>query len=429
MAISDIVKNAGERQLRELAEAGVRAKQALRGVREHAVKTMGEVIGTAEAGVTAFGFGYLRGRYGSEGELSVLGVPVDLAVALGLKGMAFADAFDRYNTDAHAIGQGALDSYLTAMGVRFGLESKKESAATTAAVKGEYAAVGAARPHIGVTAEELAQETCESPSATAFQGSSLPHESPVSFRICRKSRSQSRPPRPRAIAGRRAASRQWRSGGRSSGQFEGTARILGARRSTAAARGRALRIRDCEGKMHAELERTLHFNEVFMAILGHDLRTPLAAITTGAQCALRMSNDERLTPALRRIVSSSERMERMIGQVQDLGRARVGGGIELKRKPTEIEALCSELVTELERTSPDSIFEVQVVGDTVGTWDADRLAEALSNLLSNPIEHGSQGVPVALRIDGTDPAWVSIQVHNEGTIEPNTMPIVFEPFA
>ena len=162
MAISDIVKNAGERQLRELAEAGVRAKQALRGVREHAVKTMGEVIGTAEAGVTAFGFGYLRGRYGSEGELSVLGVPVDLAVALGLKGMAFADAFDRYNTDAHAIGQGALDSYLTAMGVRFGLESKKESAAPTAAVKGDYAAVGAARPHVGVTAEELAQEMARS---------------------------------------------------------------------------------------------------------------------------------------------------------------------------------------------------------------------------------------------------------------------------
>ena len=72
------------------------------------------------------------------------------------------NAFDRYNTDAHAIGQGALDSYLTAMGVRFGLESKKESAATTAAVKGEYAAVGAARPHIGVTAEELAQEMARS---------------------------------------------------------------------------------------------------------------------------------------------------------------------------------------------------------------------------------------------------------------------------
>ena len=84
MAISDIVKGAGERQLRELAEAGIRAKQALRGVRETAAKTMGEVIGTAEAGVTAFGFGYLRGRYGADGDLSVFGVPVDLAVALGL---------------------------------------------------------------------------------------------------------------------------------------------------------------------------------------------------------------------------------------------------------------------------------------------------------------------------------------------------------
>jgi len=162
MAISDIIKGAGERQLRELAEAGIRAKQTLKGVRERAVKTMGEVIGTAEAGVTAFGFGYLRGRYGAEGELSVLGVPVDLAVALGLKGMAFADAFDRYNTDAHSIGQGALDSYLTAMGVRFGLESKKEATAATVAVKGDYAAVGAARPYVGVTAEELAREMARS---------------------------------------------------------------------------------------------------------------------------------------------------------------------------------------------------------------------------------------------------------------------------
>jgi len=161
MAISDIVKNAGERQLRELAEAGVRAKQALRGVRETAAKTMGEVIGTAEAGVTAFGFGYLRGRYGADGDLSVFGVPVDLAVALGLKGMAFADAFDRYNTDAHSIGQGALDSYLTAMGVRFGLESKKEAQAGTAAVKGEFVSVGA-RPRAVVSASELAEEMARS---------------------------------------------------------------------------------------------------------------------------------------------------------------------------------------------------------------------------------------------------------------------------
>lgn len=68
MAISDIVKGAGERQLRERAEAGIRVKQALRGVRETVAKTMGEVSGTAEAGVTALGFGYLRGRYGADGD-------------------------------------------------------------------------------------------------------------------------------------------------------------------------------------------------------------------------------------------------------------------------------------------------------------------------------------------------------------------------
>lgn len=157
MAISEIVRGAGERQLRELAEAGLRAKQALRGVREQAAKTMGEVIGTAEASATAFGFGYLRGRYG---ELSVIGAPAELLVALGLKGMAFADAFGQYNSDAHAIGQGALDSYLATMGVRIGLESKKEAEQSTAAVKGDYAAVGSGRVH--VSAEELAEEMARS---------------------------------------------------------------------------------------------------------------------------------------------------------------------------------------------------------------------------------------------------------------------------
>jgi hypothetical protein len=75
--------------------------------------------------------------------------------------MAFADAFDRYNTDAHSIGQGALDSYLTAMGVRFGLESKKESQAGTAAVKGDFVSVGA-RPRTVVSASELAEEMARS---------------------------------------------------------------------------------------------------------------------------------------------------------------------------------------------------------------------------------------------------------------------------
>ena len=74
---------------------------------------------------------------------------------------AFADAFDRYNTDAHSIGQGALDSYLTAMGVRFGLESKKEAQAGTAAVKGEFVSVGA-RPRAVVSASELAEEMARS---------------------------------------------------------------------------------------------------------------------------------------------------------------------------------------------------------------------------------------------------------------------------
>ena len=133
MAISEVVKHASRRSLEEMAIAGQSAKGSLKRARDKARETMGEVVQTMEAGTAAFGFGWARGRYATEGELEVFGVPVDLATGLGLKALAFAEQFDRYDQDASAFGQGALDAWLTSQGVRFGMEAKAKAAAPAAA--------------------------------------------------------------------------------------------------------------------------------------------------------------------------------------------------------------------------------------------------------------------------------------------------------
>ena len=133
MAISDVIKHASRRGLEEMAAGGESAKKSLKRAREKAQETMGEVVQTLEAGSAAFGFGWARGRYAQDGELEVFGVPIDLATGLGLKALSFAEQFDRYDSDASAFGQGALDAWLTAQGVRFGMEARQKAAAGPAA--------------------------------------------------------------------------------------------------------------------------------------------------------------------------------------------------------------------------------------------------------------------------------------------------------
>ena len=133
MALSDLVKGQSRRALEETAVRYEGAKKTMARARDKARETMGEVVTTMEAGVAAFGFGWARGRYAEDGELEVFGVPVDLATGLGLKALSFAEQFDRYDQDASAFGQGALDAWLTSQGVRFGMEARQKAAGGAAA--------------------------------------------------------------------------------------------------------------------------------------------------------------------------------------------------------------------------------------------------------------------------------------------------------
>ncbi len=191
-------------------------------------------------------------------------------------------------------------------------------------------------------------------------------------------------------------------------------------------RARAREVRATATAMASE--EMLRLEGTFVGVLGHDLRSPLNAIALGTTFLRRKHADDEETAAmLDGIRSSVGRMTRMIEQILDLTRARLGGGIPLVKKPTQLGGLVSEVVDETVRGTPGVSIEVEAVGDLGGSWDVDRLAQVFSNLLANAVRyHGEE--PVRVTVDGTAPDRVVAAVHNAGVIPPPLLPVVFEPF-
>ena len=171
------------------------------------------------------------------------------------------------------------------------------------------------------------------------------------------------------------------------------------------------------------------YRDQFIGVLSHDLRNPLSAITAGAALlAASADADQRQARVAARILNSAQRMERMIGDLLDLTRTRLGGEIPLNRMLTDLEQVCHEVVLEMQASHTDAIVRCSASGNVTGEWDGDRLAQVLSNLIGNAIQHGGKG-PVTLDI-GEIGDSVRLSVHNHG----NPIPIesqrtIFEPLA
>jgi signal transduction histidine kinase len=179
----------------------------------------------------------------------------------------------------------------------------------------------------------------------------------------------------------------------------------------------------------AELQQTVHFNETFTAILGHDLRNPLAAIITSARLAMARDSTEKLRKPLTRILSSGDRMTRMIDQLLDVTRVRLGGGIAVVPVHTDVAALVRQVMDELDEANPEWSFQLACHGDTCGRWDPDRLSQVFSNLVANAVRHGRSEHGVFVTVDGRGERAVRVTVHNLGAIPPERLPKLFEPLA
>jgi signal transduction histidine kinase len=177
-------------------------------------------------------------------------------------------------------------------------------------------------------------------------------------------------------------------------------------------------------------ERTeaLQLSEMFVAVLGHDLRNPLNAIVTSAHLLQRQSAEPPVKKAADLILSSGRRMGRMIEDMLDLARARLAGGIPLRREPLDLGALIERVVREHQTVFPARRIERHQQGTLWGDWDADRFAQVVSNLLGNALQYGDPDMPIEVRMDGQDDARVMLAIANGGVIPEDVLPKLFDPF-
>lgn len=167
-------------------------------------------------------------------------------------------------------------------------------------------------------------------------------------------------------------------------------------------------------------------SDQFLAVLGHDLRNPLGAISMSAGLISRRA-DHTNTQAASLILTSAERMRRMVDDLLDLTRTRLGSGIPIAPEPAHLKSICEDVVAELQAFYPDRLLDFNAGGDLRGTWDPDRLAQVLSNLVGNALQYGARDRPITVdaRADGEE---VVMEVHNEGNPIPTAIVAnIFEP--
>jgi signal transduction histidine kinase len=181
-------------------------------------------------------------------------------------------------------------------------------------------------------------------------------------------------------------------------------------------------------------ETTERYRDQSVGILSHDLRNPLSGIILGATMLMpleggvstREGTDKGVKVICGRILSSARRMDRMIGDLLDLTRTRFGKQIPMTRAPIDLEPLCRQVLAELEGQCPTRL-RFSSEGDLHGVWDGDRLAQVLSNLIRNAIQHGGTQAPITLVALGVGDE-VFLKVHNGGPAIPEeALPHIFEP--
>jgi signal transduction histidine kinase len=159
--------------------------------------------------------------------------------------------------------------------------------------------------------------------------------------------------------------------------------------------------------------------EMFVAILGHDLRTPLSAVLTSAKFMLETQElkEPHLTLASR-IVNSSTRMGHLVADLLDFTRSRLGTGIPIERAEMSMDKVVHDVVHEVSAAHPHSTLQVDTRGAHQGNWDSARMSQALANLISNAVEHGAADAPVTVELTGDEEEMV-IAIHNAGSAIPS----------
>jgi signal transduction histidine kinase len=177
-------------------------------------------------------------------------------------------------------------------------------------------------------------------------------------------------------------------------------------------------------------ERALsELREQFMAVLGHDLRTPVRGIRCFAELLLKMPLDREAVEIATFIRDSASRMQGLIDNLLDLARSRLGGGLNLSRNANEsLEPVLRAVIAELNASAPDRIVETVFTLEEPVYCDPSRIAQLFSNLLSNALTYGAPDQPVRVRATSKAGAF-DLSVANVGEpVPPAALEHLFQPF-
>ena len=178
----------------------------------------------------------------------------------------------------------------------------------------------------------------------------------------------------------------------------------------------------------AYAEQVDHSRDLFLAILGHDLRAPLQAISMSTELLLRKAplEGDALTCAIN-IKRGARHMAVMVSDLLELVRSRLGKSLPIEPKPMDLADAAHAAIAEACAGNPECDPIVRVVGDTRGVWDAGRLDQLLQNLIGNALQHGLNKRDVTVTVTG-EPDSVRLTVHNFGVpIPDDAIPTLFDP--
>lgn len=195
-----------------------------------------------------------------------------------------------------------------------------------------------------------------------------------------------------------------------------------------------LRLRDNVRRLSAELEEKRRnedrARDLFMAVLGHDLRNPLDAIAMSSQLLARMPGSPGvIEQATRRISTAAARMTNMLDDIQDYARSRLDTDLALRTTPQSLGQLAAAAIEEMRAANPRANLQLSVNAPDDGFWDGPRLSRVIANLLRNAMEHGQPEETVTVRC-WSNGAKRLLAVHNEGpAMSEGVIKQLFQPMA
>lgn len=159
--------------------------------------------------------------------------------------------------------------------------------------------------------------------------------------------------------------------------------------------------------------------DIFLGILGHDLRTPLQSLSMGASYLMRYeSADSNLIQLGSRMFNSTSRMTQILDKLLDFTASRIGGGISFSPTVGDLAFLSEQIANEFRFSHPTRIIKTECSGDATGTWDMPRMGQVYQNLIGNALQYGDGESPVSVLTHGAQDR-VTIAVHNDGDPIPN----------